>query len=43
MKRTFRTVGSIVQGIVLGVLLSVALWKMLSIASGARVFDYQGF
>ena len=35
--------GIVVQAIVLGGLLFLAVMKMIAIQSGARVFQYQGF
>jgi hypothetical protein len=38
-----RRLGAIVQGIVLGSALFVAICKMLAVANEAHVFRYQGF
>ena len=35
--------GAILRGILLGLLLSAAVWKIAMIASDARLFRYQGF
>ena len=41
--RTGRLSGAIVQGLILGMLLSLALIKFLSLQSGARIFRYEGY
>jgi len=38
-----RWTGIIVQALVLGGLLCLAIGKMVAVATGARVFEYQGF
>lgn len=35
--------GAVARGIVLGLLLSIALWQLAMIATSARLFRYQGF
>lgn len=35
--------GVLVQGVVLGTLLALALCKVPALATGARIFRYQGF
>ena len=37
------TLGRLVQGVVLGVLLFLATAKLLQMATGAVIFRYQGF
>ncbi len=41
--RWARLAGRILQALVLGVLLFLAILKLLAIHSNARVFHYQGF
>ena len=43
MNRFARLAGICLQGLVLGLLLFLALMKLLALESGARVFRYQGF
>jgi hypothetical protein len=38
-----RRAGAIVQGLVLGAALFVAICKMLAVANDSQVFKYQGF
>ena len=38
-----RTIGLIVQSFILGSLLFLAVCQMAMLATGARVFKYQGF
>jgi hypothetical protein len=38
-----RRIGAVVQGIVLGVLLAIALVEAALMSSGAIIFRYQGF
>ena len=39
----FRLAGMVVQAIVLGSLLFLAIVKMVALQSNARIFQYQGF
>lgn len=41
-KKTFLA-GLITQGLILGLLAFLALMKMISVHSGARIFRYEGF
>jgi hypothetical protein len=43
MIRTMRTVGAILQAILLGEALFFALWTLYSVQTGSRVFRYAGF
>lgn len=43
MNRPAWLVGVLVQGLVLGTLLALALSKIPALANGARIFRYQGF
>ena len=43
MNRIPRLLGLCAQSLVLGTLLFVAIVKLLSVSTGARVFFYQGF
>ncbi len=38
-----RIMGILLQGLVLGVLLALALIQLVTLASGGRVFRYEGF
>ncbi|MCB1749633.1 MAG: hypothetical protein KDK06_20845 [Gammaproteobacteria bacterium] len=38
-----RRIGAVVQGLVLGVLLAVALVQLAVMSTGAAIFRYQGF
>jgi hypothetical protein len=38
-----RILGVLTQGLVLGVLLSLAIAELLALATGGRVFRYEGF
>jgi hypothetical protein len=38
-----RRAGAIVQGIVVGILLAVALLNLAALGAGAQLFRYQGF
>lgn len=40
---TFRTLGALVQGLILGGLLVLAIARLIQFASDARVFRYEGF
>lgn len=41
--RAARLAGVVLQGLVLGSLLFLALVRLLSLAEGARIFRYQNF
>ena len=41
--RTARSTGIALQAMVLGIFLFLALIRLIAMASGARVFQYQGF
>lgn len=43
MKQLARTAGQLIQALVLGVLLFLALGGLVALQSGARVFRYQAF
>ena len=43
VNRLAHGLGVIVQGIVLGVLLCQALFRLAAMVSGSKVFQYQGF
>ena len=43
MNRKLTRAGQIIQGLALGLLLSIALVELLLIKSGGVVFRYQGF
>ena len=43
MSRFGRITGIVVRALVLGTLLCIALVKLLSFASGARIFRYEGY
>jgi hypothetical protein len=40
---TARRVGAVCQGLILGVLVSVALINLLKVANDVQIFRYQGF
>ena len=39
----WRTIGAIVQGLLLGALLWLAVISLIMLETGARLFRYQGF
>jgi len=43
MKKFWRWAGITLQAIVLGILLSLAIGKLVALETDARVFRYQGF
>ena len=43
MSRLFRGAGMVVQAVMLGVLLFLAVGGLVALESGARVFRYQAF
>ena len=43
MKRSWHRLGAILQGLVLGTLLTWALVNLLTLESGVRIFRYQAF
>lgn len=38
-----RRIGAVVQGLLLGALVAVAILNLIEAASGAQIFRYQGF
>lgn len=38
-----RRIGAVLQGLLLGALVSVAILNLIEAASGAQIFRYQGF
>lgn len=40
---TARLLGIVVQSIVMGTLLALAIGRLLALGSGARIFQYQAF
>lgn len=43
MKTSARWLGIVLQGVILGTLLFLAITQLLGLHQGARVFRYQGF
>lgn len=43
MKRWLKVSGIVIQGLILGTLLFFAVIQIITMASGARIFRYQGF
>ncbi len=41
--RALRIAGAVIQGLVLGALLALALTELVLLDSGATIFRYQGF
>lgn len=41
-RRWYRA-GAVLQGLVLGPLVTLALFNLIRMASGAKIFSYQGF
>ncbi len=42
-KKIGRLMGILLQGVALGILLSLALIKIFTLSSGARIFRYEGY
>ncbi len=42
-RSTAKQLGAVLQGLVLGALLTLALWELALMESGASVFQYQGY
>ena len=43
MRTIFTKAGAVLQGVILGVLLALAVFNLAVIANGIRLFRYQGF
>ncbi len=43
MKQPKKMLGEVIQGILLGVMLTIAIGMMLAAEGGGRIFQYQGF